>query len=252
MGASQSTSAAHADSADLVAPLVSVDEGPLLPVNPGVGLTSAEVEARLAKYGFNEVQTQRPHPFVKLLQKMWGPMPWLIELAAVVSAALGDMKDLAFLLLLLIVNGLLAFVEEHKADDAIDALKASLAPRARVHRDGQWRVVDARELVPDDTILLRLGDVVPADAALGGGEAVEIDQSALTGEALPVIKAEGDLVYQGSVVRRGELHAIVTVRHANLQRHNVPPHAPLTQPLLSAAAAVVNASCAALLCAALL
>ena len=179
------------------------------------GLTSAQVADRLARFGYNEVTSKKTHPCVKLFQKFWGPMPWLIEVAAIVSAALGDVKDLSFLLTLLIVNGLVAFIEEHKAGNAIDALKASLAPKARVLRDGNWSVVEARELVPDDTILLRLGDVVPADANLGAGEPVEIDQSALTGESLPVTKYEGELVYQGSVVKRGELQAVVTATGAN-------------------------------------
>ena len=182
---------------------------------PGAGLTSQEVAERLAKFGYNEVESKKTPAIVKLLQKFWGPMPWLIEVAAIVSAILGDVRDLSFLLALLIINGLVAFIEEHKAGNAIDALKASLAPQARVLRDGKWSVVDARELVPDDTVLLRLGDVVPADAALGPGEPMEIDQSALTGESLPVTKYEGEQVYQGSVIKRGEVQAIVTATGKN-------------------------------------
>ena len=214
MGASHSSHASRADSADLAAPLVSIDDAAPA-VSSELGLTSAEVAARLAKHGYNEVPPRRVHTLVKLLQKFWGPVPWLIETAAVVSIALGDVLDLAFLLTLLVVNGLVEFIEESKAADAIDALKASLAPRAHVHRDGEWRVVDARELVPDDTILLRLGDVVPADASLCAGDPIEIDQSALTGEAEPVLKHEGELVYQGSVVRRGELRAVIIATGKN-------------------------------------
>lgn len=146
---------------------------------------------------------------MKLALKFWGPMPFLIEVASVVSLALQDWKDFAFLFSLLVINGLVAFVEEFKAGSAIEALKASLAPQARVLRDGQWQTIDARELVPDDVILIRLGDIVPADAVLGPGEPMEIDQSALTGESLPVQKFEGEVVFQGSVIKRGELRAVV-------------------------------------------
>ena len=212
MGNTQSQPSIGADTAS---PLMANDDPRCsVPAGPSggsaAGLTSAEWAARIERFGYNEVQAKRTHPLVKLFQKFWGPMPWLIEVAAIVSAALGDVKDLSFLLTLLIVNGLVAFVEEHKAGNAIEALKASLAPQARVLRDAKWSVVEARELVPDDVILLRLGDVVPADACLGAGEAMEIDQSALTGESLPVTKYEGELVYQGSVVKRGELQAVVT------------------------------------------
>ena len=178
--------------------------------NPEHGLTTREVEQRRAQFGFNEVSSKKTHPLVKLLKNFWGPMPWLIELAAVVSGALQDWKDFAFLLALLIINGLVAFFEEFKAGNAIDALKKSLAPTARVLRDGSWIVIEARELVPDDTVLLRLGDVVPADAILQAGESMEVDQAALTGESLPVTKFEGELVYQGSVIKRGELTAVVS------------------------------------------
>ena len=187
--------------------------GPRVPSEGG--LSSAEVAERIARFGYNEVESKKTPWYVKLAEKFWGPMPWLIEVAALTSGILRDWKDFIFLTALLIINGLVAFIEEHKAGNAIDALKASLAPQARVVRDGKWGVVDARELVPDDTILLRLGDIVPADALLGPGEPMEIDQSALTGESLPVTKFEGDLVYQGSVIKRGEVNAVVTATGKN-------------------------------------
>ena len=179
------------------------------------GLTTADAERRRIRFGFNEVMTRRKHPLLKLAANFWGPMPWLIELAAVVSGALEDWKDFAFLTALLVINGLVAFFEEFKAGNAIDALKKSLAPTARVLRDGSWTVLPARELVPDDVIILTLGDVVPADSVLGSGEGMEVDQAALTGESLPVTKFEGELVYQGSVIKRGELRAVVSATGKN-------------------------------------
>ena len=183
--------------------------------NTEVGLTSAQVQQRLKAFGPNQLNQTKLPTWKKFLKHFWGPMPWLIEAAVIVSAALQDWKDLAFLSALLIINGIVAFTEEHKAGNAIEALKKSLAPKARVLRDGKWDVITARELVPDDVILLRLGDVVPADAVLGPGEPMEVDQSALTGESLPVQKVEGEAVFQGSAIKRGELQALVTHTGAN-------------------------------------
>ena len=97
----------------------------------------------------------------KLLSYFWGLMPWLIEIAVITSGVVEDFKDMIFLFILLMVNGLMAFYEEFKAGNAIDALKNQLSVQAKVIRDGQWTEVPARELVPDDVILLRLGDVAP-------------------------------------------------------------------------------------------
>lgn len=93
--------------------------------------------------------------------------------------------------------------------DAIEALKASLAPMARCKRDGRLLDLPSRELVPGDLIILKGGDIVPADSKLHEGEPMEVDQAALTGESLPVTCFPGDVVYSGSVVKRGELHATV-------------------------------------------
>ena len=174
------------------------------------GLTQAEAQHRLEHYGYNELPEERANPLLKLLSYFWGPIPWMIEMAAVLSAAVQHWADLAIILVLLVVNAVVGFWEEHEAGNAIAALKAKLAVRAKVRRDGAWTVVLARELVPGDVVRLRLGDIVPADARLLDGEPVEVDQSALTGESLPVTHGPGDDVYSGSIVRRGELDALVT------------------------------------------
>ncbi len=133
----------------------------------------------------------------------------MIEIAAILSALVRDWADLAIILTLLIVNALVGFWEEYQAGNEIAALKAQLALKAKVKRDNTWTTIPARELVPGDIIRLRLGDIVPADARLLAGDAVEVDQSALTGESLPVTKQPEEAVYSGSIVKRGEIDALV-------------------------------------------
>jgi len=133
----------------------------------------------------------------------------MIEIAAVLSAIVGHWPDFFIILLLLISNAFVGFWEEHEAGNAIAALKAKLSVRARVKRHGQWITIASRELVPGDLIRLRLGDIVPADARLLDGDPVEVDQSALTGESLPTERKSGEAIYSGSILRQGEVSAIV-------------------------------------------
>ena len=158
------------------------------------GLTQIEAEQRLAKYGYNELTEEKTNPFLKFLSDLWGPIPWMIEIAAVLSAIARHWEDLGIILGLLVVNALVGFWEEFQAGSAIAALKKRLALNAKVYRDRNWRSVPARELVPSDLIRLRLGDIVPADAQLLNGEPLEIDQSALTGESLPVTRKRSEVV----------------------------------------------------------
>jgi len=134
----------------------------------------------------------------------------MIEAAAILSALVHHWADFIIIFVLLLANAVVGFWEEFQAGNAIAALKANLALKARVKRDGIWSEVPARELVPDDLIRLRLGDIVPADARLSDGEPVEVDQSALTGESLPVEKKPADTVYSGSILKKGEIDALVT------------------------------------------
>ncbi len=173
------------------------------------GLTSAEATKRLATYGSNEIAETTVNPFLKLLTYFWGPIPWMIEIAVILSGVLRHWPDFCVILVLLITNATVGFWEEHSAGRAIDALKAQLAITARVRRDGAWGAPDARELVPGDVIRMRLGDIVPADARLLAGDPVEVDESALTGESLPAERGPGDAVFSGSIIRQGEIGAIV-------------------------------------------
>ena len=133
----------------------------------------------------------------------------MIEAAVILSAAARHWPDFGIILVLLFANAVVGFWEEHEAGNAIAALKATLAIKARVKRDGKWVNPAARELVPGDAIRLRLGDIVPADARLLDGDEISVDQSALTGESLPATRKSGDAVFSGSIVRRGEIDALV-------------------------------------------
>jgi len=180
----------------------------------GIGLSAPEAKQRLEQFGYNELPEKHLNPLLKFLTYFNGPIPWMIEAAALLSALLGHWPDYSIILVLLFANALVGFWEEYYAGNAIAALKAQLALHARVMRDGQWTTVPSRELVPGDLVHLRLGDIVPADARLVAGDPVEIDQSALTGESLPVTRTTGEVVYSGSILRQGEVDATVTATGA--------------------------------------
>ena len=173
------------------------------------GLSTDEAHKRLAHFGPNELAEKRANPLVKLLASFWGPIPWMIEIAAILSLVVRHWPDFGIILALLVVNALVGFWEEYQADTTIAALKSKLALQARVKRDGDWVTIPARELVPADLIHLRLGEIVPADARLLEGDPLEVDQSALTGESLPVTRKANENVYSGSIVKRGEIDALV-------------------------------------------
>lgn len=173
------------------------------------GLSQAEANRRLAQNGYNELAEEEINPILQFLSHFWGPIPWMIEAAAILSLIVRHWADFGIILALLIVNAIVGFWEEFQASNTISALKARLAPEAQARRDGQWQTVPARELVPGDLVYLRLGQIVPADARLLDGGPVSVDQSALTGESLPVTAKSGSAVYSGSIITRGEIEALV-------------------------------------------
>nr|WP_321353322.1 plasma-membrane proton-efflux P-type ATPase [uncultured Methanoregula sp.] len=185
----------------------------LIPVQGSMkGLTHAEVTELHNQFGFNDIPEETKHPLLKFMSYFWGPIPWMIEIAAILSAVISHWDDFFIILLLLMTNAVVGFFQERKAENAIELLKKQLAPKARVLRDGTWQEIPARELVPGDLIHIRLGDIVPADAVLGKGNYLLVDESALTGESLPVEKRAGDTVYSGSIARQGEMDAsVVTI-----------------------------------------
>ncbi|KAG6557065.1 hypothetical protein Mapa_000991 [Marchantia paleacea] len=180
------------------------------------GLTQAEGEARLQIFGYNKLEEKNESKILKFLGFMWNPLSWVMEAAAIMAIALAngggkppDWQDFIGILTLLVINSTISFIEENNAGNAAASLMARLAPKTKVLRDGKWSEQDAVILVPGDIISIKLGDIVPADARLLEGDALKIDQSALTGESLPVTKKPGDEVYSGSTCKQGELEAVV-------------------------------------------
>ena len=179
------------------------------------GLSGAEAQKRLTQYGPNEITVKKTNEVLKFLSYFWGPIPWMIEAAVILSGVVRHWLDFFIILLLLASNAVVGYWEEHQAGNAIAALKARLAVKAKVLRDGKWTNPNASEVVPGDVVRLRLGDIVPADARLLAGDPIEVDQSALTGESLPVTCKPGGAVFSGSIVRQGEIDAIVYATGTN-------------------------------------
>ncbi|KAG6472315.1 hypothetical protein ZIOFF_069775 [Zingiber officinale] len=180
------------------------------------GLTSEEGANRLQIFGPNKLEEKKESKILKFLGFMWNPLSWVMEMAAVMAIALAngggkppDWQDFIGIIVLLVVNSTISFIEENNAGNAAAALMAGLAPKTKVLRDGRWTEQDAAILVPGDIISIKLGDIVPADARLLEGDPLKIDQSALTGESLPVTKSPGDEVFSGSTCKQGEIEAVV-------------------------------------------
>ncbi|KAB2081359.1 hypothetical protein ES319_A05G126000v1 [Gossypium barbadense] len=180
------------------------------------GLTTEEGLKRLQIFGPNKLEEKSESKVLKFLGFMWNPLSWVMEIAAIMAIALAngggkppDWQDFVGITVLLIINSTISFIEENNAGNAAAALMAGLAPKTKVLRDGKWCEQEAAILVPGDIISIKLGDIIPADARLLEGDALKVDQSALTGESLPVNKNPGDGVYSGSTVKQGELEAVV-------------------------------------------
>lgn len=180
------------------------------------GLSAAEGENRLQIFGPNKLEEKKESKFLKFLGFMWNPLSWVMEAAAVMAIALAngdgkppDWQDFVGITCLLVINSTISFIEENNAGNAAAALMANLAPKTKVLRDGRWSEQEAAMLVPGDVISIKLGDIVPADARLLEGDPLKVDQSALTGESLPVTKNPGDEVFSGSTCKQGEIEAVV-------------------------------------------
>ncbi|XP_058113711.1 plasma membrane ATPase 4 [Magnolia sinica] len=180
------------------------------------GLTSEEGANRIQIFGPNKLEEKKESKVLKFLGFMWNPLSWVMEMAALMAIVLAngsgkppDWQDFVGIIVLLVINSTISFIEENNAGNAAAALMAGLAPKTKVLRDGRWTEQDAAILVPGDIISIKLGDIVPADARLLEGDPLKIDQSALTGESLPVTKNPGDEVFSGSTCKQGEIEAVV-------------------------------------------
>jgi len=179
-------------------------------VTPPRGLSSAQATKRLEQYSPNALQEKKSSPLLRLLGYFWGPIPWMIEVAAILSALVRHWPDFCIIVTLLIFNAGVGFWQEYTAGNAVEALKSQLALKARVLRDGIWQEIEARLLVPGDVVRIRLGDVIPADVQLVEGDYLSVDQAALTGESLPVTKQVGDEAFAGTVAKQGEVVAEIS------------------------------------------
>ncbi|XP_047307620.1 plasma membrane ATPase 4-like [Impatiens glandulifera] len=180
------------------------------------GLSSEEGVTRLQIFGPNKLQTKKESEILKFLGFMWNPLSWVMEAAAVMAIALAngggrppDWQDFVGIICLLLINSTISYIEESNAGSAAAALMANLAPKTKVLRDGRWSEQEAAILVPGDIISIKLGDIIPADARLLEGDPLKVDQSALTGESLPVTKNPYDEVFSGSTCKQGEIEAVV-------------------------------------------
>ncbi len=173
------------------------------------GLTSDESQKRLKTYGFNQLEMKKKSLFFRFLSFFYGPIPFMIEIAALLSAYLNRWPDFTMIIVLLFINASLGFFQEYKANNAIEALKKKLALKARVLREGVWQTVEAKKLVPGDIVSIQLGNIIPADIKLFEGSYLSVDQSALTGESLPVNKKVGDMTLSGTIAKLGEMSGIV-------------------------------------------
>lgn len=186
------------------------------------GLTDSEAERRIGIFGPNAIESEEVNPILQFLSFMWNPLSWVMEGAAIVAIALSngegkapDWPDFVGIVLLLLINATIGFIEERSAGNAVKALMDSLAPKAKVKRNGEWREIESSQLVPGDVIAFKIGDIVPSDCRLFDALNVSIDQAALTGESLPVTKHEGDQCFSGSTCKQGEAEAIVISTGSN-------------------------------------
>lgn len=167
------------------------------------GLTNSEAQQRLLQYGSNTVAQEHLRPWLSFLEKFWAPVPWMLEVTIALQFFLGKPNEAAIIAALLVFNAILSFMQEKRANNALALLKARLEIQVRVLRDKTWKKISAQELVPGDVIHLRMGDLVPADVRIFDGQ-ILLDESSLTGEALPVEANVGMTAYAGVIVKRGE------------------------------------------------
>jgi len=190
-------------------------------VDVAIGLAAHEAQVRLQQYGYNEIAEKEEPLWHRVFRRFWGPIPWMIEVAAILSAVVKKWDDFIIISIMLLVNAGLDFFQEHRALNALKSLKQRLKAEIIVLRDGEFKTLPARELVPGDIIKLRIGNIIPADVQLLRGDYLAVDQSALTGESLPVNKNIDDVAYASTIVKQGEMLAVVVNTGGHTNFHNV-------------------------------
>lgn len=178
------------------------------------GLKEAEAKDRQIQFGFNEVPEKKTSQILNFLKKFWGVTAWMLELIVLLSFLLNKLSDAYIVIGLLVFNAIIGFIQEQNAAKAVEALKKKLQINAKILRNGNWKTVPSRELVPGDIIRVRIGDFVPADVKITCGD-LGVDQSALTGESLESEKRSGEVIFSGSIIKRGEASGIVVLTGVN-------------------------------------
>jgi len=181
----------------------------ITPANAKGGLSAQEAQERLRQYGPNTVPEERPHPVLLFLKKLWSPVPWMLEVTLFLELVLGRYTQAIIIAILILLNAVLSFVQERRASNALNLLRQRLSIQVRVFRDGRWQLTLAQDLVPGDVVHVRMGDLTPADLLVQDGQ-ILVDQSALTGESIPIEIGPGKTSYAGSTVRGGEASGEVT------------------------------------------
>jgi H+-transporting ATPase len=180
------------------------------------GLSTEEAASRLAQTGPNSIPESKPHAWLVFLKHLWGPIPWMLETVIILELVLQKYDEAVIIALLLLFNAGLSTAQEKRSSEALAMLRQQLKLTARVRRDGAWQLLPAEQLVPGDVIHIRMGDLLPADVNLLEGNLL-LDQSALTGESLPVEVSADQTGFAGAVVRHGE--ATAEVAATGLQTH---------------------------------
>ena len=172
------------------------------------GLTTEDADARIEKFGYNEIVEVKRNSLVEFFKRYWGPMPWLLELAIILTIVLNHYTESIIIFTLLTLNAIIGNLQSRNSQKAVELLKKKLEIKAKVLRDGKWILKEAKYIVPGDIIIVKLGDLVPADANILSGE-ISVDESALTGESLPKNLHQSDIIYSSSIIKRGEAKCVV-------------------------------------------
>lgn len=187
---------------------VSVEDTLLTLKTSAEGLSSEEAAARASRYGLNEITETKRNAFLDFVKRYWGPMPWLLEFAILITIVLQHYAESIIIFVLLSINAAIGYFQSQNSQKAVEILKMKLKIKAKVLRGGEWVLLPAKDIVPGDVITCKLGDLVPADVVVISGY-VSADESALTGESLPKTMHEADIIYSSSIIKRGEAKCAV-------------------------------------------
>lgn len=174
-----------------------------------LGLSTKQVETQVEKFGYNDVPKLQKSFLQLTIKRLWGPIPWIIELALIIELLLGNTIQVIFILALLLFSALDGAIQETKTKKSLKFLDDQLTISTNTKRDGQWNMVSARNLVPDDLVHLTVGSVVPADCKVVSGVA-SINQAIITGESQAVVKENGDEIFTNSTIVEGDVYALIT------------------------------------------